>query len=153
MLVRRCVDLAPKAPAPNIDSCSCGINTDRPERREIDHDSLVNARKPGAIVAAAAYCKGQIAFARKADHSCDIVGVGAARDKRRPFVDHGVVERPRFVVGRVGGADQVSAEPCQVRASSRDGICIRVHHALRRIGVRVSLVPPRARCLTASRRS
>ena len=41
----------------------------------------------------------------------DVGGGSAARDHRRPLVDHGVVQRPRLVVSGVVGQDHLRAQP------------------------------------------
>ena len=55
------------------------------------------------------------------------VRVGAARDQRRPLVDHGVVDRARLVVVGVAGPDQPSPEPGEFLARRLRGRGHRAH--------------------------
>ena len=57
----------------------------------------------------------------KRDDLGDVVGVRAARDQRRPLVDHRVVDLARLVVVGVVGADQPSLEPGELAARSLRG--------------------------------
>ena len=53
----------------------------------------------------------------------DVAGIGAAGDHRGPPVDHGVVDRPGDLVGRIAGGDQSSAEGGEDRgAHGRDAM-------------------------------
>ena len=65
----------------------------------------------GAVVAAAADASGRSCSRAKPTTVGDVVGARAARDQRRPLVDHRVVDRARLVVVGVVGADQPPSNP------------------------------------------
>ena len=116
VLVRRAVDLAPRAAAADADRARLGIDLDVLQRREVDHDPVVAGPEPGAVVPAAADGQQQAAVASEADDARDLVCVGAARDQRRPPVDHRVVDLARLVVAGVLRPDQPPAEPDELLA-------------------------------------
>ena len=60
----------------------------------------------------------------------DVALADGARDQRRPLVDHRVVDRPRVVVARIVGADQLAAEILQLRAVGRGHVA----HSRRLLG-------------------
>jgi hypothetical protein len=110
VLVRRLVDLAPRAAAADADGPGLRIDVDVLERGEIDDDTVVNSAEPGSVVAASADGEGQVAVAGERDGPRDVARAGAARDQGGPLVDHRVVDRAVLVVGRVLRADQLSLE-------------------------------------------
>ena len=111
VLVGRLVDLAPQAAAANPNRTSLRIDLNVLHEREIGDHSAVAGAQPGAVVAAASHCQEQIVVAGKGDDLRDVVGPLAARDQRRPLVDHRVVDLARLAEVGVVGCDQLSAQP------------------------------------------
>jgi hypothetical protein len=108
--MRGVVEIAEHGTAPDGDERSFGIDPHAVHRREVDHEPAVDASEPAAAVAAAA--DGDVeplapAEVHRRDH---VGGVAAARDQRRPLVDHRVVEPARVVVAVVGRREHRPAE-------------------------------------------
>src|SRR5579859_6477496 len=114
VLAGRGVDLLPHAASADADGARLGIDLDVLEQREIDHDAVIDGSEPGAVVSAAADGDAQVVLARERDRLGDVVRARAARDQRRPPVDHRVVDGTGLLVVRVGGADQPAGETLQL---------------------------------------
>ena len=99
------------APPPTRTVRALGIDRDRVQQREIDDDAVVDAPEPAAVVTAAADRQGQVVRAGEGDHARHVVRARAARDHRRPLVDHRVEQSTRLVVARIAGPDQLALEP------------------------------------------
>ena len=99
-----------------------GSTDDRVQQREVDDDAVVDAAEAAAVVAAAADREREVVRrARSAIARATSSGARAARDQRRPLVDHRVEQRPRLVVARVVGPDQLALERCSELTAGRNG--------------------------------
>ena len=114
VLAGRAVDLAPRAAAADADGARLRVDLDVAQQREVDHDAVVARPQPGAVVPAAADREQQVVLAREPDGPGHVGGAGAARDQRRPLVDHRVVDLAGLVVVGVLGADQPPLETGQL---------------------------------------
>src|SRR5436190_14108868 len=90
-------------------------------RREVDHETVVDAAEAAAVVAAAADGDPQAALARERDRGGDIAFVDAVRDRCRPLVDHGVVEGAGLVVPGVLTIDDATLYRSAETFDRRDG--------------------------------
>ena len=118
--MRRRVHLAPGRSSADANRARAGIDRDRAEQRQVGHDAVVDAPEAAAVVAAAAHRKRQVVRAGEGDHARHVRRARAARDHGRPLVDHRVEQRPRLVVARVVGPDQLALEPRAELTSSRN---------------------------------
>jgi hypothetical protein len=98
-------------PPPTRTVRAWGIDVDRLQQAQVDDHAVVAGAQPGAVVATAADGQRQAAVAREADGLRDVLSRGAARDHRRPLVDHRIVDAARLVVVGVVGSDQAALEP------------------------------------------
>lgn len=78
--------------------------------RKVNHQSVVAAAEARTIVAAAAYSDEQALIAAEIHRRHNIGNIGAAHDKKGPFVDHAVVKHSRFFVARVVAPDEGSMQ-------------------------------------------
>jgi hypothetical protein len=114
VLAGREVDLAPCAAAADAHGARLRIDLDVAQQREVDHDAVVARPQPGAVVPAAADGERQVVLARESDGPGHVLGPGAARDQRRPLVDHRVVDLAGLVVVGVLRADQPALEVAEL---------------------------------------
>ena len=101
MLVRGAVDVPEQRAALHAHHPRRRVDRDLVHRRQVDHEPVVDAAEPGAVVAAAAHRDPEAALAREPNRGGDIRLVDAVRDRRRMLVDHCVVESAGVVVARV----------------------------------------------------
>ena len=80
------------------------------QSRQIDHQTLVDAAKPGAVVTAATYSDRNCVATPKI-HSCNDIGrICAAGNDKRPLVDHAVVELSGLLIARITRTDNLSSK-------------------------------------------
>ena len=125
VLVRRRVDLPELRAAPTRTMRADGSTVTSFIAREVDDEPVVDAAEPAAVVPAAADRDAEPALAREADRRSDVRLVDAVGDRRRPLVDHRVVERARLVVAGVVAATRRRV-PLIVRSEAFD--CGRSDH-------------------------
>ena len=108
VLVRRLEQILEQDSAAGAGHRRRRIDADVVDLREIDHEPVVDRAQAAAVVAAAAYRNPKTVLDAVA-HGCgDVRLVGAVRDRRRPLVDHPVVEGARLVVVGVGRLDDTA---------------------------------------------
>ncbi len=81
------------------------IDVDGIHRRQIDYEAIVAHRRARDVVSAAADRHLQVVLAGEVHGGDDVGDAGATHDQGRAPVDHGIPERARFVVVRVGRPD------------------------------------------------
>ena len=108
--MRGVVDVAGGAAGLHPDGPRRRVDADPAHRRQVDHQAVVDATEPGAVVAAAADGDGQAVLAPEVHRRDDVGDVGAAGDQPRPEVDHAVVERARRVEAGIAGGEHVAAQ-------------------------------------------
>ena len=94
VLVRRRVDLAPGGSRRRHAPCARRVDRDRVQQRQVDDDAVVDAAEAAAVVAAAADSERNVVLAREARSPSRRRRRRAARDQRRPLVDHRVEQAP-----------------------------------------------------------
>jgi hypothetical protein len=97
-----------------------------PHRRQVDHQTVVAAAEPGAVVATTSDSDEQTLVAAEVHGSDDIGDVHATRDQKRSLVDHAIVQFARLLVTLIATLDQLTA---QVRLESLYG-CFAQHDVL-----------------------
>ena len=138
VLLRCGVELAERDAAAGSGRARGGIDLDRLQLAEIEHEPAVGERVAGDAVAASAHRDGEPLLARETDRDRDVLGARDADDAGRAPIDHPVPERARLVVARASGRQHVAAhvgaqslEPDHVEIS-RHG---RRDHLMRATGV------------------
>ena len=92
------------------------IDMDAFHERQIDHDSAVERRTAGNVMAATPHRDLDTMLAREVHSIDDVCHALAARNQERPFVDQAVVDAPRVLVPGIGWLEQLSAESrCDLR--------------------------------------
>ena len=74
------------------------VDFDLVHRRQVDHETVVDASEPAAVVTPAAHSDAQSALARERDRCRNIRLVRAVRNRGGVLVDHRVEEGARLVV-------------------------------------------------------
>ncbi len=87
------VDLGQGRASSDGDRASGRVDRDRRQRREVDHDAVVDRAEAGGAVAAAADRERDVVGAGEADPGRHVVGAGCAEDDAGRAVDHAVVDR------------------------------------------------------------
>ncbi len=101
VLRRRVVELSPGHATLSRDEARLGVDGRGLHLGQVDHHRPVGDREPADVVPAAAYGDLRVRGAREANRGGDVGGRAAADDKRRPTVDHSVVDASRVVVAVV----------------------------------------------------
>ena len=107
VLVGRLVDGAERCATLHAHHVRDWVDGDVGHRREVDHDPAVDRAETGAVVATAADSDGEVVCARDLECGDDVHDVVAAGDRRRPLVDHGVVDGAALVITCIPGADHL----------------------------------------------
>ena len=76
------------------------VHPDAAHQRHVEHQRAVADREAGDVVAAALDREQEAVLARERDAGDDVGHAEAARDRRRPAVDHRVPDRARRLVAR-----------------------------------------------------
>jgi hypothetical protein len=76
-------------------------------RREVDHESAVDARVAGDAVAAAAHCQLEPRSPRVFDRPRDLDRAGRPGDQRGTAIDQAVPESPSIVIAGISGQDDI----------------------------------------------
>ena len=100
VLVCRLQHVLEKGPAADARHLRARVDLDRVHFGQVDHEPVVDRAEAATVVAAAPHCDPQPvldAVAHGRDHIRLVEAVG---DRRRPLVDHRVVQRARLVVVR-----------------------------------------------------
>nr|WP_244439375.1 hypothetical protein [Azospirillum baldaniorum] len=77
-----------------------GVDMDEAQGAEVDQQPPIAQGIAGDVVTAAAHGDQQPVLPREAHRLHDVRGTGAAGDQAGPAVDHGVPDRPGFVIAR-----------------------------------------------------
>jgi hypothetical protein len=93
VLVRRRVELGQQSAALDAHRPRGCIDRDPVHLGEIDHDPIVDASEPAAVVSAAADGDAKLLATRVLDRGRDVPLADAIGDRRRTPIDHGVEER------------------------------------------------------------
>jgi hypothetical protein len=109
--VRRGVEGPPGGTPLHPGGARGGIDVDPVHRGQVDHQPAVDGAEPRAVVSAAADGDRQPGSPADVERGLRIGNGCAAGDERRASVDHGVVDRPDLVVGRVVRRDDRPAHP------------------------------------------
>lgn len=141
-LVRRGIDLRPRAAAAGANGTRGRIDLDGLHEGEVEDDSVVADPESAAVVAASANSEQEVMASREGDRLCHVRSAGAAGDQRGPAVDHCVVDRARLLVAWVFGSDQLTRE-LRPKLCSRCLCRIRggAHVCLRFVGLRAESAP------------
>jgi hypothetical protein len=99
------VELAPGHARAGGDRARGDAHVDGLQRPGVDHHAAVGDRVARGGVASPADGDGQAVRAGVRQRGGDVVGIGDLRDERGSPVDHGVVDAPQALVGRVVRAD------------------------------------------------
>lgn len=101
-----------------------GVDVRPAHGREVDGDAVVHQAQARTAVAAAADREREARVPYEADGGHDVRRVGAPHHRRRPFVDHGVVDGAGLAVLRVPRADDGTAQrrPHRVQGFERDAV-------------------------------
>ena len=105
------VDVAPERSALHPGEACLRIDLDPVHGAQIDANAPLADRVAGDAVAPAVHGQGQPLGAREIDRGGHVAGACAARDHRRPAVDHPVEHPPQLVVALIIRADELSFEP------------------------------------------
>ncbi len=124
---RLAVELAPERTALRARRLAGRVDVDALHRREVDHQRIVGDGAPGDVVAAAANRDVEALRASEADRVGDVRGVPAARDQRRPPVDHPVVDTSRVVVLGVSGVEDAPGKRLAKGVEALAGACRGCH--------------------------
>ena len=89
---------------------SCGIDLERAQVTEVDHDAAVADAVTDRAVPAAADGELEVALTREGDHARDVPRIGDAGDHRRPAVHAAGEDRTRAVVVGVAGSDDPAVD-------------------------------------------
>ncbi len=139
---RRAVELGPGGAAADAGHAALGVDGDVGHVAHVEHEPIVDQRPARDRVPAAAHRDGEALLAGEGQRRDHVVGRRAARDERRPAVDHRVGERAGVDVGGVAGLVQAAAQ-AEAQLGDGDGSGVRAHgpeatvgraRALRRFG-------------------
>jgi hypothetical protein len=127
------VEVAEQRTAADPGPAPVGVDANRAQRRQVDHQAALRHRDPQDAVAAAANPQLQVVRTAEAHRGGDVGGAGAAGDDRRPPVDHRVPHPPGLVIGILAGQQdppfEGAAQPRHVPAIGNPGLSF-VHPAL-----------------------
>ena len=104
------VGRAPGGAPADPDGARLAIDADAVHAGDVDHHSVVDRTGPGDAVTAAADGHAEPVLTREVDEIDHVRSAGAHRDDGRALVEHPVPQLPSFVIGLVGGSQQVAAE-------------------------------------------
>jgi hypothetical protein len=107
---------SPHGAASDAHRARLGVDRHGLERREVDHDAVLDAAEAAAVVPTAPHCEPQVVFPCEPDRGRDVLGARTTGDQRRPPVDHRVEERAGVVVRRFARPVQAVAERRQLVA-------------------------------------
>ncbi len=157
LLCRR-VEVEPRRAALRASSPRLRIDGDAAHAGEIDHQAVVADAVSGGVVATPAHRDLELVSPREVESDCDVPGVDAACDHRRPAIDECVEAASRCVVRRIRGLDdrpgQGSAQLDEIVLEPRRDAGLLERH-LRGLGCGAEVCPVRRppRVATAGRRS
>ena len=107
MRLRRCIHVGQRRARVHRGAARLGIDAHRGHLREVDDNAVVADGTAGDVVAAAAHGEQQAELAREINRPRHVRRVLTAHDDCRAPIDHRVPDRPRLVVARVAGQEQL----------------------------------------------
>ncbi len=102
------VNVAPRAATFDICGFGIGIDPDFIHPGEVDDQSVIHQRQPGAVMPAAPDGDFYIVFSGIIYRLCHVIGILAFDDRPRMLVDHSVKNGPCLVVVFIPGQNQTS---------------------------------------------
>ena len=109
------VDLAPGQAAARADDPPLRVDDQLAQAADVDHEAVLDERRAGDRVAAAAHRDAHAARPRERERGADLVGMGDAGDVARARLDHRVEERAGvLVLGLAGVVDMASQRVAQL---------------------------------------
>jgi hypothetical protein len=109
-LLRRAIELAQQHSGLDARGARSRLDADALPPGEVDDHAVVAHRVAGHVVTASAHGEREVALAGEAQGGDDVLGAGAAREHRRPAVDHVVPDPPRRLVPLVARTHQLAGE-------------------------------------------
>src|SRR5688572_11512215 len=94
-----------------MDAARVRLDDNRPHAADIEHDPAVADAMSRLAVTAAAYGEAQVVLACELDGSADVVGIGAADDRRRPAIDSTIPDAAGILVGIVVRKNDGTLQP------------------------------------------
>ena len=109
------VDLAPGQAAADADDPPLRVDDQLAQAADVDHEAVLDERRAGDRVAAAAHRDAHAAHPRERERGADLVRMGDAGDVARARLDHRVEERAGvLVLGLAGVVDMASQRVAQL---------------------------------------